>query len=644
LAAKTAVWMLAVILLPGGTICYFVGARFHRLSETLFASVGVGTAIQPILGFILDATVGISSGTLGASYTILSIVFFIGGIMRQVPRPFHLRSVVPQLMLIVRSARSLLKNLATWNSGLGIAGAVSVLAIAIANWSSGITTHGVDTGWHVYWSRTIILSGHLPNYYTLDPFDQPSKFTMGAHFLMAGFDMIAGLPIADYFWIPTVVCSTFLLLGGYVFAVALTKSRVLGWAAAGLIAGGYLPGGFIQRGNFPDILGFFVLMFLFWVLADTRKFDWHAVVFVIGTAALLNYHQLAFVVFALGVLVWLALMATSQGTELRIRVKANFWGLRQAAFWTVGILAFLWAVRQTTYLNPSGVSILASSQWVDYVPTVGEYERNLGFVLLFLGFLGYLAIILRREPNDLIVGSWILVLLFLSQSPLFGLHFEPTRFMMRMTEPLSIAGALGIAYFGRVGTAALDRQVSGRQRWKRMLPHRFGSWIRRTGHPNGTGPPWAKVLLLAGILVGTFVASSVAIQPPRYHSDEPLWPTDRILAPWLEANADPTKYVIVNVDAQSTGTWIQALSMKPHFLYKVEFGALVSPPPYRQVYVDLSSLYRNPNASGILAIVLRYNIGYVVVDGSSVGAFASSRFFREAFNAGPSRIFVPVPA
>jgi hypothetical protein len=84
--------------------------------------------------------------------------------------------------------------------------------------------------------------------------------------------------------------------------------------------------------------------------------------------------------------------------------------------------------------------------------------------------------------------------------------------------------------------------------------------------------------------------------------------------------------------------------MKPHFLYKVEFGALVSPPPYRQVYVDLSSLYRNPNASGILAIVLRYNIGYVVVDGSSVGAFASSRFFREAFNAGPSRIFVPVPA
>jgi hypothetical protein len=136
----------------------------------------------------------------------------------------------------------------------------------------------------------------------------------------------------------------------------------------------------------------------------------------------------------------------------------------------------------------------------------------------------------------------------------------------------------------------------------------------------------------------------VAIQPPRYQAYEPLWPTDRILAAWLEANADPTKYIIVNVDAQSTGTWIQALSMKPHFLYKVDFAASVSPPPYRQVYIDLISLYRDPNASGIPAILLRYNIGYVVVDGSLVGAFASSLFFREAFNAGPSRIFAPVPA
>jgi hypothetical protein len=323
---------------------------------------------------------------------------------------------------------------------------------------------------------------------------------------------------------------------------------------------------------------------------------------------------------------------------------ANFLGPRQAAFWTVGILAFLWAASQTTYLNPSGVSILASSHWVAFVPTVADYERNVGFVLLFLGFLGYLAIPLRREPTDLMVGSWILVLLFLSQSPRFGLHFEPTRFMMRLTEPLSIAGALGIAYFGEVGAAALVHQGSGRQRWKRMLPHRFGSWIRRTDHPNGTGPPSAKVLLLVGIIVGIFVASSVAIQPPRYHSDEPLWPTDRILATWLEANADATKYIIVNVDAQSTGTWIQALSMKPHFLYKVDVGAVVSPPPYQQVYVDLNSLYGNPNASGIPAILLRYNIGYVVVDGSSVGTFASSRFFREAFNAGRSRIFTPVTA
>lgn len=643
-AARTAIWMVAAILLPGGATCYFAGVRFGRPSETLFASIGLGIVIQPILGFILDATVGISGGTVAAGYAIITTLFFIGGTMRHAARPFQLRSIAHQLVLNVRAGRSSLKSLVTWNSGLGLAAALSVLALAVANWSSGMALHSVDMGWHVYWSRTIILSGHLPNYYTLEPFDQPSKFTIGAHFVLAGFEMIAGLPITDYSWIPAVVCSTFSLLGGYVFAVTLTKSRVLGWAVAGLIATGFLPGGFIQRGNFPDILGFFVLMFLFWVLADTRKFDWHAPVLVIGTVALLNYHQLALVVFALGVLVWLALMAAFQGMELRSRILENFKGLRQGAFWTIGVLALLWAVRQTTYLNPSGVSILASSHWVAFVPTIDDYERNLGFVLLFLGFLGYLAIVLRREPADLLVGSWILALLFLSESPVFGLHFEPTRFMMRLTEPLSIAGALGIAYFGGLGAAAFVRGESFREGWGGRLPQRLGSWIRGNGHPNGTGPPSTRVFLLAGLLVGIFVAGSLAIQAPRYHSDEPFWPTDRVLATWLETNSDPTKYVIVNVDSQSTGTWIQALSMKPHFLYKVEFGALVSPPPYQQVYVDLNSLYGNPNASGIPAILVRYNIGYVVVDGSSVGAFARSQFFREAFNAGPCRIFVPLAA
>jgi hypothetical protein len=642
LPARTALWLVAVILLPGRAICYFVRAGFSRPSETLFFSIGVGTAIQPILGFILDATVGISGITLDASYALLTIVFFVGGTMRRVSRPLHLRSVLQQFVRTVRSAGSSLKSLARWTSGLGMAAALSVLAIAIANWSSGIGTHSVDIGWHIYWTRTIILSGHLPNYYTLEPFDQPSRFTMGAHFLMAGFEMIAGLPIIDYSWIPLVLCSTFSLLGGYVIAVALTKSRILGWVAAALIAGGLLPGGFIQRGNFPDIVGFFIAMFLFWVLADANELDWHAVVFVLGTVALLNYHQLAFVVLAVGVLVWLALMAIFQGPELRGRLVANFMGWRPAAFWTVAIIAFIWAARQTTYLNPSGASLLASGYWVAYVPTVGDYEHNLGTVLLFLGFLGYLAVILRREPTDLVVGSWILALLFLSQSPLLGLQFEPTRFMMRTTEPLSIAAAFGIAYFGKVAAAAFVHREERKGLMGTLLP-RLRSWIGRNRHPNRSGPA-SDSILLAGILVGMFVVGSVAIQPPRYQTNEPLFPTDRILATWLAANADPTKYIIVNVDVESTGTWIQALSMKPHFLYKVDFAASVSAPPYRQVYLDLVSLYARPNASGVPAILQRYNVGYVVVNESLVGAFAGSPFFREAFNAGPSRIFVPVLA
>jgi len=617
-------WLSLAILLPGAALAFCLKVRAEHLSGLVFVIAALGTALQPILGVLLDATFGISTVTLVLTYSGTSIFLLVLGTLRRGYTLASFHTFLGRALDVAKAPRK-------WLPPLG--GVLAVGAIAAVNWSSGIGVHSVDMGWHVYWAKTILATGHLPNYARIEPFDQASKFTFGAQLVLASFEATTGLSLIDFFWVPVVFYAALELVGIFSFVESVTRSRWLAFASAAIIAGAYLTGGYIQRGNFPDILGYFVIVFVFWLLALIKSFDWRVFALGLSLIAVIEYHQLAAVVAALSIIVWIVLMTVLRFHPTLQLIKSVFEGRRYIAFWGVTFLAIAFMAMRSTYLNGGGASVLATSNWARYIPPLSESVMFIGFPLLLLGALGVLAMLLRRKQPDLLILGWIGSLTFLANSPRFGMNFEPARFMWRLPEPLAISAAIGIAYFIRLWESHSNRR--DREESQRSEENRPGD----EGRP-GLRPQY--LLMAVGLVGMILVAVGTAQMSPRYAVEESHWSEDSVLAAWLKANADPTKYVVVSADTHNTASWIMAMSMLPHFLYKVDFGVVVSPPPYLQVYEDLKTLYDDPSSATAVVIVHSYNLGYVVVDSPNEGSFLQSPYFRLAYNATESAIFVPI--
>jgi hypothetical protein len=434
-------WLVLTILAPGWTLLYLFGARIERPAASIFAALALGTALQPMIALVLDATFGISQATILGTSVGMSMALTLSTVRRRGQESFSAASI-----------RGAISHKLSWFEGLFrkpvfvILCTIVLVTIAVS-WYSALGVHSVDIGWHVYWARTIVDSSRLPNYGQIEPFDQASRFTFGVHYLMASLALSTGLQLTDIFWVIPLLYGTLTLLGLYVISVSITHNSLLGLIVVAIVASSFQSGGYIERGNLSDIVGYFMASFTFWLVIEAFSFDWHAPAICLSLLSVINYHQLGFIIVSVTLATWLGMMALFKNRELRRMIRANFVGRRQAALWTATVLAGIFVVRRTTYLNPGGFNLLVSSNWIQYVPTLQGYVSSLGLPLLLFGVLGLLAAGVRRSKSDLVIIAWVFSLLVLSNSPRFGLSFEPYRFMWRMVEPLALGVGIGVDFF-----------------------------------------------------------------------------------------------------------------------------------------------------------------------------------------------------
>ena len=587
---------ILVATVPGAIILSLAKTRFDAIewiSLSLALSLGFMVSISVLTQFVtrLDQ-VSVAATFLGACFFLVLMGRFTG---------IHLKDSIPE----VKRHHVLF---------------LVPIGLSLYYWHSAFGIHSIDMGWHGFWAQQVIDTGHLPNYAILEPFDQSSRFVFGPHMILALFGLLSNTTPDAIFWLPLAAYSVGTTAALYSVANRLTKSPYPGLAASILYSVAYLPGGYIQRGNLPDIMGFFVLITTMYLLtvgeATFRQRGIGGFLFVM-TFALHPYAAMVVsVVLALCGASWLlghrkeALALVKTHASLGRIVTATLPGLATA----IVILPSL------GYINARTASQIRGIDWSGYVPNPSQYGAIFGLLTLSLALAGTITLLLRPTVNRLVPLFWLGTLLTFANSPLIGLGLEPVRFVWRMVEPFSLLGGIFLS--------ALLGIIQVRKSAFRLRSPLLG-W--RSFEASASAVIIGIVLYLA--------LSPLIYAPSAYSVPQADYESDLVVGKWLLNSGHLHGRVAVDVEYDNTATWIMYYANYPMFLYRVNFAARVAPEPYRQVYQDLGILFDNPLSISTLDTLSRYALQYIVTSVPDKSLFYQSPFLTAAFSYGSTVVF-----
>jgi hypothetical protein len=604
--------IVLVFFLPGLSLARAFRLKFANPIEAVFYSISLSFALGVAIGFTLGNTVGINAASVLA-------VFILAGL-------FGARSVLRSLGTILSQETDLRGKVSHFSKKVDRKFSLAFLAAATLtaiNWSSAIGTHAIDMGEHVFWAKTIIASGRLPNYLSVEPLDQAVKFTYGAHLMLAQFFLLAGLPIEDYSAILTLIGSIAALTG-----VALLAFRVAGskWAAilaAMLYGSAYQPGGYIERGNLPDIVGYLLLISTLYSILRVRKSPSFSCALGLTAVSVIPFHQLATVILPIVIVFAIIFSYLRSRSELVETLRATFRGRSRVIFWFAVVLLGLAYAGTSTYVSGSAASQLVTGNWRPYVTPIYNDLVIPGVALGALGAAGLIASSLRRSLGSMLLLAWVTALVFLANALVIGVPIpDPGRFIWRLTEPLSIVAAI-FAY--TVGKGVKKRLETIRTR--------SSVWARRDWIRFATG---ALVVALVAIQIGGMTSFQ-----SRYRPNEVFYQDDKRIGFWLAVNASSTAVIANDADVDQTATWPQPYSMKLHFIYRADFASIVAPANYIQIYKDTQILYESPTDARVPMIIQRNSLTYVIAHTDEIPLFSSSKCFgpTPVFQSGGSALF-----
>ena len=622
--------IIIIFVLPGLSLSRIFQFRFENGPETLFYSISLSFAAIVAVGFTLGATVGINVITVLVAFVIAGTI----AVYSMARRLWDFLSEKPS----------------RWRKIVDVSGrykfrtaGLALLAITVTafNWYSAIGTHAIDMGEHVFWAKTIIATGRLPNYLSVEPLDQAVKFTYAAHVMLAQFFLLAGVPIEEYTWIPTVIGSIALLCGVSLIAYRITESKPAALVAALLYGSASQPFGYIERGNLPDISGYLLLVATLYSLLRVRKSPSFSYALGLTAVSVIPTHQLATLILPLLLLFTFAYSYARCRSEMFETLRSIFASRAHQIFWILMLLlAFAYAAT-TTYIGLSAASQLVTGNWRPYVPALYDDVLVPGATLGFLGIAGIIAALPRKTLGFMILFGWTSTLIFLTNALSIGIPIpDPLRFLWRLTEPLSILGAVFV--------------FSVAKRWRLWADKAKGqsrlAWI--SNNKLGSVGMLFLVLIISFQIVGLAIpaleeAPNVFSLPPRYRPVEAFYQDDKQVGLWLAANAPSTAVTTNDADVDATATWVQVYSMKLHFLYRADFATIVAPANYIQIYKGMAILYESPGDARVPAIIQQFNITYVVAHTDEIALFsgATSACFGHGpvFTSGGSALFQTRP-
>lgn len=614
---------ILVFFLPGLSFAHVFRLRFTNPVETLFYSISLSFALVAAIGFVLGTTTGINTLTVLAAYILVGTI--------------GASSAIRKLFIFLSKQRSFSETLTEFTKKADfkfLIGVSIAIAITAFNWYSAIGTHAIDMGEHVFWAKTIIATGRLPNYLSVEPLDQAVKFTYGAHLMLAQFFLLAGFPIEEYSWIPALIGSIGIWAGIFLFAHRVTGSRLAAVVAVILYGSAYQPGGYLERGNLPDIAGYLLVVSTLYSILRVRNTPSFSFALGLTTVSVIAYHQLATVILPTVIMVAIVFSYIRSRSELFETVRSAFAGRARRMFWAAMIvLAFVYA-ETSTYVSASAGSQLLTGNWRPYVPAFYEDPIIPGVTLGLLGVAGLIVILRRRKLSFMFLLGWTTALFFLANALLVGIPVpDPGRFLWRLTEPFSILGAVLACFV-----------VDAIRAFHETSKPPSLVWIRRNRVRLAVSFLLVAIIavqivgLVAPTLEGTPDAFSL---PPRYHQAEVFYQDDKRIGLWLATNASSNAVIANDVDVDQTATWVQAYSMKLHFIYRVDFAATVAPTNYIEIYKNMGVLYKNPTDWRVPSIIHQYNLTYAVAHTDEIPLFSSSTCFGPTpiFQAGGSALF-----
>jgi hypothetical protein len=606
--------IILVFFLPGLSFARAFRIRFTNPAEIVFYSISLSFAFVVGIGFTLGNTIGINTVTVFAAYILVGIV--------------GAGSVIRELWIFLSRRRSLWQTLSDHTKRVHfdlLFGVMIVAVITASNWSSAIGTHAIDMGEHVFWAKTIVATGTLPNYLSVEPLDQAVKFTYGAHLMLAQFFILSGIPIEDYSWIPTLIGSIAVSIGVALFAFRVTGSKWASIIAAVLYGSAYQPGGYIERGNLPDIAGYLLLISTLCSILRVRKNPSFSYALGLTTVSVIPYHQLATVILPTLIVFALMLSYFQSRSELMETLRTLFTGRYRPVFWAAMLLLAAAYAGTATYVSGSAASQLLTGNWRPYVVPLYLDLVVPGLVLGALGIAGFIVSIRRKTLSYMLLLSWFISLLFLANALLIGIPLvDPGRFLWRLTEPLSILAAI---FASVVVTAKVLKTCRNGIRVRSLIGPRR-DWIQLA----------AAILVISMIVVQV---SGMISSQPSYRAVEAFLQDDKRIGQWLAVNASSAAVTANDADVDQTATWVQVYSMKLHFIYRADFAATVAPASYIQIYKNMAILYESPSDARVPLIIQQYNLTYVVAHTDEIPLFSSSRCFGPTpiFESGGSALF-----
>ncbi len=359
-------------------------------------------------------------------------------------------------------------DFSTWQTIFILLSIVLAIFIRTAYLSDTIVPSSTDLGHHMYWSQTIINSGHLPDYGMPD-------FIIGEHMIFAAVNLVSGAKLMSA--MPVMLLFLFNITG--IFAIAILLGRIFEnkkiiavsfFVAGSLYAINAPQGRYVSGGVIGNVIGDLLIPVALYFLyrAFTEKDQIFAGLFLFSFAGLLYTHHLSSFIFIFSVAAILVLYLILNfknifkivGGWLKVFLKPFPLATLLLAFF------FFLFVFTPSYFNTDAVSQATGTP--TKITRVGlslsQIEGGVGSAQLFLagaGFLLALLAIRRKELKYSVAIGWILVLFVMTWKPaLLDVNIPSDRISNYLFLPIALLSAYGLVRYFEIFSAAASRFFS----------------------------------------------------------------------------------------------------------------------------------------------------------------------------------------
>jgi hypothetical protein len=332
----------------------------------------------------------------------------------------------------------------------------------------------VDSPQHVLVTELVTLYGQVPRSY--EPLLPVTTFSyhFGFHADTAVFAWLSGLPIPAAMLILGQVLNGACALTAYLLTVRLTRRKMAGVAAAGVVGlVSYLPAYYVSWGRYTQLTGMLLLpaalvTALEWLEGEERDYRWLFSAALMQAGLFLTHARVS-ILGACFLLVYLLFMCVAHLRRGDRRENRELW-------WRSGLLALLgvclsgpWLVQLITAMIGA---LRAAGSRLSGDPSYNAVPFELLFIarnreLMAVGALGAIAGLLQRRRESALILLWCLAVVLVVNPGWLGL--PSTELMNNATAvialflPLSVLNGQAVTFIWDHVPLALDR-VAGRLR------------------------------------------------------------------------------------------------------------------------------------------------------------------------------------